>query len=211
MSLLDCNPAYDNKITKKYSQKTIEHKSANRKTMLQEYGWETDPKRMIVAMPEGIPTTETGEQLEALLPALLTLPIGIVIRGKGPKKYGELLARMAQEHPEKIAIVDDGEESIRALLAGSDASIFLSGHESDELICALRYGSVPIALPSQLLQNYNPTQESGNAFVIQGNSVWHFFAAMVRALETFTFPYDFRTIQKNAMNATEENDEDLND
>ncbi len=208
MSLLDCSPAYDVAIKKKYSKKTIEHKAANRLALLQEHGWEVDTKRMIVAFPEGIVDDNAGKAFAELLPAMLTLPIGIIVRGKGPKKYGELLMQLTKDHPERIAISGDDEVSTRRLFAGSDASIILSQTESEELLCALRYGSVPIAFPSPALENYNPTQESGNAFVIQGATVWHLFAAMVRALETFTFPYDFRTIQKNAMEGGHETRDD---
>jgi glycogen synthase len=50
-----------------------------------------------------------------------------------------------------------------------------------------------------VLDNYNPVQESGNSFVFEKPTVWQCFASVARALETFKFPYDWRTIQRHAI------------
>ena len=63
----------------------------------------------------------------------------------------------------------------------------------------MHYGAVPIAPRTPSLQNYNPVQESGNAFLYDELTKWHCFGAIVRALETFNFPFDWRTIQRHCM------------
>jgi glycogen synthase len=161
---------------------------------------------MILALPEGILSAEGGALFEELVPGMLASSIGILIRGKGPKKYGDVLMKLTKNYPENIGIIEDDEKALRRLFAGSDASLFLEDNVSDELLCALKYGSVPIAHEIELLSDYNPVQESGNAFVFAEKNVWHAFAALVRALETFKLPYDFRTIQKNAMEGGETED-----
>ena len=52
---------------------------------------------------------------------------------------------------------------------------------------------------SKILQNYNPVQESGTSFLYDKDNHWQCFAAIVRALETFIFPFDWRTIQKQCI------------
>jgi glycogen synthase len=54
-------------------------------------------------------------------------------------------------------------------------------------------------MPYDILEDYNPVQESGNAFIFTVENHWKCFASLVRALETFRFPYDWRTIQRHAM------------
>lgn len=198
------SPAYDNKIWKKYSARTVEHKVENKLGLQEELGWIAEPKQPILCFPTGMTEALGGELLEAIIPGLLETPAGIIIRGRGTKKFGELFTKLSKTYPHRIAILPDDELSLRKLLAGSDMAMFLTS-EGVEEDCenALRYGTVPIALPLSILENYNPVQESGNAFVFEEASVWQCYGSLIRALETFKFPYDWRTIQRHAMDTAE--------
>jgi len=68
-----------------------------------------------------------------------------------------------------------------------------------ELTDSLSYGVVPIAPVNKKVQNYNAVQESGNSFLFEQLNMWHCFAAIVRAIETHNFPFDWKTIQRNGM------------
>lgn len=197
------SPAYDNKITRKYSARTVEHKMENKTALQESLGWIEEPKQPIVCIASGMTEQLGGKLLEETIEGLLELPVSIVIRGRGSKKYGEYFTKLASEHSHRVAIVADDEEHLRSMLSGSDIAMFFSEAEGDELENALRYGTIPVSLPNALLQNYNPVQESGNSFVYETPNKWNCFASLVRALETFKFPYDWRTIQKNAMESME--------
>jgi glycogen synthase len=71
--------------------------------------------------------------------------------------------------------------------------------KQQELRNALSYGAIPVSLPCSVLENYDQNQESGNAFIYEKADVWSAFAAVVRSLETYRFPFDWRTIQKHCM------------
>lgn len=194
------SPAYDNKIARKYSARTIEHKLENKTSFQEELGWIAEPKQPVICLPTGITDALGGALLEQVIPGLMELPISIVIRGRGSKKYGELFTKLSASAPHRISIVPDDETSVRKMLAGSDIALFLADHNDEEILeNCLRYGTVPVSLRSNLLDDYNPVQESGNAFVYESASSWQCFAALVRALETFKFPYDWRTIQRHAI------------
>lgn len=76
------------------------------------------------------------------------MPVGIVIRGRGSKKYGEMFSALMKQHSHRIAILSDDETSVRKMLAGSDIAMFFSEQDSDEDIeNALRYGTIPVSLP----------------------------------------------------------------
>jgi len=47
---------------------------------------------------------------------------------------------------------------------------------------------------SPSLQNYHPNDETGNAFTYATLNPWDIFMAIVRALETFRFSYDWQNI-----------------
>ncbi len=202
LHMSNLSPAYDNKIARKYSARTIEHKMENKLALQDELGWMQEPKQPIVCLPCGSTDALGGALMEQLLPGLLELPINIVIRGRGAKKYGELFTSLFKAHPHRIAIMQDDEQNMRKMLAGSDIAVFFAESDEDgERDNALRYGTIPVSLANVELENYNPVQETGNAFVFEEATHWQCFAALVRALETFKFPYDWRTIQRHAMNA----------
>lgn len=194
------SPAYDNKIVRKYSARTIEHKMENKTALQEELKWIAEPKQPLICLPSGMTDELGGKLLENILPGLMELPVGIVIRGRGSKKYGELFTKLTKEASHRIAILPDDETSIRKMLAGCDIAMFLSEESEPEMVeNALRYGAIPVSLPKDVLDNYNPVQESGNAFVYENPTHWQCFASLVRALETFKFPYDWRTIQRHAI------------
>lgn len=199
----DLTPAYDNKITRKYSARTVEHKTENKLALQRELGWIEEAKHAILCVPCALTDAKGGELFAAILPGIMELPLNLVVRGKGAKKYGELLMIAAKEHRHRIGILPDDDLSMRKMLAGTDMSLFVSQEDEGELTAAMRYGCIPISIKRDSVLNYNPVQESGNAFVYENPTVWQCFSAIVRALETFRFPYDWRTIQRHAMEASE--------
>lgn len=200
------SPSYDNKIARKYSSKTLEEKAKNKAALQEELGWVSEPKRPIICISTGMTDALGGHLLEKMVEGLLELPIELIIRGRGSQKYGALFTDLAKKEKHRIKIVPDDEVTLRKLLAGSDIALFLaSSKEVREDIChALSYGVVPVAPEQESLENYNPIQESGNAFTFAEATSWQCFAALVRALETFKFPFDWRTIQRHAMEGVEE-------
>ena len=194
------SPSYDNKIARKYSVKTLEHKVENKLALQQELSWPSEKKMPVLCIPTGMSKELGGDLLKELLPGLMTLNVEIVILGKGSNEYGELFTKLATEKEHKIAILKDTEDEQRKMYAAADMALFLcDATKLEELENCLNYGVVPIAPTTKAVKNYNPIQESGNAFLFEKLDVWHCFAAVVRALETQCFPFDWRTIQRNCM------------
>lgn len=194
------SPAYDPKITRRYSARTIEHKVENKTALQKELGWPMEPKAPIVCLPAGMSDALGGHLLKEFLPGLLSLPIELLVMGKGSSDYGKLFTGLAEERGHRIAIIPHDEDSLRKLLAASDIALFLTDPSGmPELQDCLHYGVVPIAPECKSLKDYNPVQETGNAFLAPEATPWLIFAALVRALETFKFPFDWRTIQRHGM------------
>lgn len=195
-------PDIDSSIARKYGAKTIEGKMHNKAALQEELGWAAEPKRAILCLPAGMTDQLGGSLLKELIPGLLSLPMNIVILGKGSASYGSLFTDLAKKEKHRIAIIPNKEEMIRKMYAGSDMALFLNSTEGmEEVDHCLRYGVVPVAPGGTLLEDYNPNQESGTAFLYEEPTVWNAFGALVRALETFKFPFDWRTIQKHCMEA----------
>jgi len=81
-----------------------------------------------------------------------------------------------------------------AVLRASDMMVALPHNDIEEW---LLNGVVPISHARKEVSDYNPTKETGNSFIYGDyEKVDHYsiFAALVRALETYKFPYDWKNI-----------------
>lgn len=194
------SPASDTAIAHRYTAKSLEQKIQNKTALQEELGWPAEPKRAMICLPAGMTEELGGAILMDMLPGLLSLPVEILVLGKGSSQYGALFTQLAATHEHRIAIMPANEESQRKMFAAADMTLFLTDPaELPQLTYALAYGAVPIAPETEALNNYNPNQESGNAFLFEGHSPWLAFAGVVRALETYRFPFDWRTIQRHCM------------
>ena len=60
-------------------------------------------------------------------------------------------------------------------------------------------GTIPVSPARAEIADYNPNRETGNGFVYKNTDSWCMFAALVRALETFKFPYDWNNIIRQGL------------
>jgi hypothetical protein len=86
------------------------------------------------------------------------------------------------------------EKSRKEILGAADIMVALPFNDLEE---ALLNGTIPVCHQCELANDYNPNAETGNSFVY-GNAEaadhWKIFASLVRALETYKFPYDWKNI-----------------
>lgn len=184
----------------------LDAKASAKADVQKELGWEKQPRRAMVCLPAGMSDALGGELLENVMAGLLTLPVQIVVVGKGSKEYGAYFSQLSADKPHKVGIVAAG--MLEQVLTASDMALFCASADDDELRACLAHGTVPIAPASSHLVNYDPNQEAGNSFTYDQPTHWHCFAAAVRAVETYRFPYDFKTIQKNAVAMSDAERED---
>lgn len=185
-----------------YTPKTLEQKTSAKTALQQELGWPQEPKRPIVCLPAGMTDELGGTLLTQVLPGILSLPVEILILGKGGSEYGALFTKLAKEHGHRVAIIPNKPANIEKMFAAADIALFFADPaKQPEIGTCLLFGTVPVAPATDVLENYDPVQERGTGFTYEDATMWGCYGALVRALETFKFPYDWRTIQKQCMNA----------
>ena len=179
-----------------------EQKAPAKCALQEKLGWPTEPRRALLCIPTGVSDSLGGQLLKDVLLGLLQMPVQILILGKGPASYGAYLTDISHKHSHRLAILPHDESSVERMLVASDMSLFFVDPSAlSELPRCLQSGAVPIAPAGTILKNYDPNQENGNAFLYESLTHWQAFAAVVRALETYRFPYDWKTIQKEGMEA----------
>jgi hypothetical protein len=119
--------------------------------------------------------------LEDLTPGLLELEARVRILGKGGSPI-----------PHAFSAEEALEETQMWVVLGNQLP--------HELPMMLERGIVPI-LPTGLhpqAENYVPSKETGNAILFPKHSAWHVYGALVRALENFSFAYDWESLKNSA-------------
>lgn len=178
----------------------LDLKIQSKTTLQKEIGWPKEPKRAMVCLPAGMTDDLGGDLFQEMLPGILSLPVEMLILGKGAASYGALFTKLTKDYGHRFHIVPDTEDAVAAMFAAADMALFCSAQlPEQELKACLGSGVVPISLPHTLVENYNPVQETGNAFLYESASKWHGFGALVRALETHKFPFDWKTIQRHCL------------
>lgn len=82
------------------------------------------------------------------------------------------------------------------LLQAADMALIFDFSDIEEL---LLNGIIPISGKRPEIADYNPNHETGNSFIYSKKSPWSVFAALVRAVETFRFPYDWKHIVRQGV------------
>ena len=198
-------PAYDNKIYQKYSKKMIQNKEKNKIAFCQDFGLPYDKKVPLLCITYPLTDTNNINIIKDVMNGILEMPVEIVLTGIGTPKYQKYFTDLAKEYDKQIIIIPDNDENKRKIYAASN--MLLAPCDSKECLHevkqAMQYGVIPIVSNQNFVSNYDPIQESGNAFVYSKGSPWSFFATLVRAFENFKFPYDWKNIQVSAMGKEE--------
>ena len=130
-------------------------------------------------------STEDEETLFNLLDGLKNTEYEVVILGdKKFKKTAHLLPYTKNNR--------------RILLEAADMALSFSFNDVEEM---LLNGTIPISNPRIEAQDYNPNKEDGNSFIYKANNKWSIFATLIRALETYKFPYDWKNIVRQGLDS----------
>lgn len=87
-------------------------------------------------------------------------------------------------------------ENRKYLLEACDIALVFDFSDVEEM---LLHGVIPVSFKRPEVIDYDPNRETGNSFVYLDKSPWGIFAAVVRAIETFKFPYDWKHIVRQGI------------
>ncbi|HVC10326.1 MAG TPA: glycosyltransferase, partial [Burkholderiales bacterium] len=116
--------------------------------------------------------------------------------------------RLAAEMPHQVSFSIGFDPALaQRIYAGSDILIMPSRFEPCGLgqLIALRYGTIPVVRATgglaDTIKDYDPIHERGNGFRFVPYDPWQFFAAVVRAAETFRHTESWAWLINHAMTA----------
>ncbi len=112
-----------------------------------------------------------------------------------------LLADSDYKMPKKSQafLMTYGRDIRKQLIEAADMAICFNFNDVEELFL---HGTVPIAgeyTAEKGALNYNPNRESGNSFTFEDENQWQIFAALIRAMETYRFPHDWKHVVREGL------------
>ena len=185
------DPERDPNIPHHYSVTAPEAKALCRSELRTELGLEPADKPLC-AMVSRFYDVKGLDLVEQALPAILQLGLQLVVIGTGDRRYEDMFRRYAAEKPGMVAaVIGFDAAQAQRIYAGADMLWMPSRFEPCGLaqLIALRYGTVPVVRATgglaDTIKDYDPVAGVGNGFTFEQYDPWHFFAAVVRAWETY--------------------------
>jgi starch synthase len=185
------DPERDPNIQHHYSANAPEAKALDRAELRTELGLEP-ADRPLCAMVSRFYDVKGLDLVEQALPAVLQLGLQLVVIGTGDRRYEDMFRRYAAEKPGMVAAIIGFDPAMaQKIYAGADMLWMPSRFEPCGLaqLIALRYGTIPVVRATgglaDTIKDYDPVASTGNGFTFEPYDPWHFFAAVVRAWETY--------------------------
>lgn len=127
--------------------------------------------------------------LEEIVDGIASLGIQLVIIDSDATEIRESCDKWHGNHPESIKCVSENEVEEDLI------DIMILKNVGDKDLAILKENNmVPIAEGGKV-SSFDPIAEKGNGFIFESNP-WSLFASLVRAAETYRFPYDWKNIIK---------------
>ena len=186
------NPASDGLIQARYDARRLRGKQVCREALLEEMNLESAPSGPVFGMVTRVVQEKGFEILVPLLDRLLWDDVRLIILGEGEPAYEAALAVAARRFPAKFAYQRNYDEKLAHLIeAGMDISLIPSRFEPAGLIAMynLKYGALPVARVTggvqEIIEDYDPTTDSGYGFLCYEYSSEAFWDAIKRARQIF--------------------------
>jgi starch synthase len=141
------NPAHDPHLASPYNARRLADKLPNKTALQREFGLRVDADVAVFGMVSRMVQQKGVDLLLDAMPALMQLPLQIVVLGSGEAQYEQALREQARRYPDRLAVLAGYDEALaHRIQAGADLFLMPSRFEPCGLsqLYSLRYGTVPI-------------------------------------------------------------------
>src|SRR5713101_6407916 len=200
------NPASDRLLPARYDGRRLRGKQVCREALLKQMRLAPAPRGPVFGMVTRVVHEKGFEILVPLLDRLLWDDVRLIILGEGDPAYETALAVTARKFPTRFAYQKNYDVRLAHLIeAGMDISLIPSRFEPAGLIAMynLKYGALPVARVTggiqEIIEDYDPTTDSGYGFLCYEYSSDAFWDAMKRARQIFRDHRLWTKLMKRAM------------
>jgi starch synthase len=200
------NPASDRLLPAHYNARTLSTKQICRDALLTQMNLAPVPRGPVFGMVTRVVKEKGFEILMPLLDRLLWDDVRLIILGEGDPVYETALAVAARKFPTRFAYQKNYDGKLAHLIeAGMDIALIPSRFEPAGLSAMynLKYGALPVARTTggiqEIIEDYDPTTNSGYGFLCYEYSAETFWDAIKRARQIFRDRRIWTELMKRAM------------
>jgi len=203
------DPATDPHLVARYDRDSLDRKVENKLALQREGSLTEDASIPVVGIVSRLADQKGFDLLEPIIePLLREVGAQFVLLGTGDQHYHDFFRRIGERFPAQAAIALTFDAGLaQRIYAGADLFLMPSRYEPCGLgqMIAMRYGTVPVVRRTgglaDTVTDYQPSSGQGNGFVFQGYTPHACFVALIRAVETFRRPEEWRRLQRRGMEA----------
>jgi starch synthase len=200
------DPAQDKLLPQRFTRDDLAGKAHCKAVLQQRVGLAVDKAAPLFAVVSRLTEQKGIDLVLDVLPGLLRTGAQLVVLGQGAPALQEPLREAARAQPKQVAVTLGFDEGLAHLIeAGADAFLMPSRFEPCGLnqMYSQAYGTPPIVAPvGGLLDSVTDATLDpvhGTGFVLKSCDAAGLEDALVRALEAFKQPQQWRRIQANGM------------
>ena len=200
------NPASDRLLPARYDARRLRAKQVCREALLKEMNLASAPRGPVFGMVTRVVQEKGFEILVPLLDRLLWDDVRLIILGEGDPAFETALAVAARKFSTRFAYEKIYDDKLAHLIeAGMDISLIPSRFEPAGLSAMynLKYGALPVACVTggiqEIIEDYDPTTDSGYGFLCYEYSSEAFWDAIKRARQIFRNRRLWTRLMKQAM------------
>jgi starch synthase len=202
------DPARDGSLAAVYDAFSLERRPLDKQALQERLKLSVESATPLLAMIGRLSDEKGFGLFRQVATPLVELGAQLVVMGAGEQQYHQEILELARRFPEQVsAHLTFNDELARAIYAGSDMLLMPSRFEpcGTTQMIAMRYGAVPIVHRTgglaDTVTEYDATTGEGNGFSFEKHDAFHFLAAIVRALEMYKRPEQWRALMQQAMSA----------
>lgn len=169
----------------------LKQKKETKKALAKTLGF-AGGKPLVVIVVEGEIAADVQAEIGAILEAAGHIEACVAVLNDGePIVKGKM---------SNVIEVPYNRENRRQVMEAADMAITFDFNDVEEMMLN---GVVPISGARKEVSDYDANSEKGNSFIYKTPNRWAVFAALVRALETHKFPYDWANIVRVGVKSVE--------
>ncbi len=202
------NPETDAHLSQSYSAADLSGKAVCRAALLAALGLDANPRGPVYAVVSRLTERKGIDLLLPLLDRLLAHDVRLVVLGQGETAYEREFSIASRRHRGRFAYRDAFDTPLSHLIeAGADLSLIPSQFEPGGLTAmhSLKYGTLPVARATgglhQIVQDYDPTTETGTGFLFYDYTPAALWDAIMRATAYHADAPRWQKIVRRAMAA----------
>ncbi len=200
------NPAFDNKIFKKYSINNFADKYTDKARLQEEAGLKVNSRIPLIGVISRLADQKGFDLVADIIDKVLAMDLQFILLGTGEHKYHVLFEKIQKTYSKNAAIYLKFDAILaQKIYAGSDMFLMPSRYEPCGLgqLISFKYGTVPIVRQTGGLKDsvdeFDPSTGEGSGFTFTSYESGRLLAAIKKAVSAYGNKNAWEALTKKIM------------